>query len=281
MILFLLGISAMSVNHYENFPVGSLVLPRRLRKPVHAVYAFARTADDMADEGDVPDDVRLQQLDGLRQELDRISRGETPETDLMRRLQREVLQPFGVPLQPFYDLLSAFSQDVVKKRYQHFGELVDYARRSANPVGRILLHLYGVTDERSIAQSDGICTALQLINFWQDVAVDWQKGRVYIPQQDLEKFGVSEAQIADGKADFAFQRLMAHQCTRAHQMLKAGSPLAKTLKGRIGFELRMIILGGQQILNKLDAERYDVFNRRPKLQAADWWKIMKRAVLKK
>lgn len=271
----------MSVNHYENFPVGSLVLPRRLRKPVHAVYAFARTADDIADEGGAPDEERLRQLDGLRHELDRMARGQTPETALMRRLQNEAVEPFAIPLQPFYDLLSAFSQDVVKKRYRHFGELVDYARRSANPVGRILLHLYGVTDERSIAQSDGICTALQLINFWQDIAIDWQKGRVYIPQEDLEKFGVTEAQIAEGKADFAFQRLMAHQCNRAHQMLKAGSPLAKTLKGRIGFELRMIVLGGQQILNKLDANRYDVFNRRPKLEAADWWHIVKRAVLKK
>lgn len=271
----------MSVNHYENFPVGSLVLPRRLRKPVHAVYAFARTADDIADEGDVPNEKRLQELDNLRQELDKISRGETPQTDLMRRLQREALQPFAIPLQPFYDLLSAFSQDVVKKRYRHFGELVDYARRSANPVGRIMLHLYGETDPRSIAESDGICTALQLINFWQDVAIDWKKGRVYIPQEDLEKFGVTEAQIAARKADFAFQRLMAHQCGRAHQMLKAGSPLGKTLKGRIGFELRMIILGGQQILNKLEANRYDVFNQRPKLEAADWWKIVKRAVLKK
>lgn len=270
----------MSVNHYENFPVGSLVLPRRLRMPVHAVYAFARTADDIADEGDVADEKRLQDLDNLRLELDRISRGETPQTDLMRRLQREAVQPFAMPLQPFYDLLSAFSQDVVKKRYQHFGELVDYARRSANPVGRIMLHLYGETDPRSIAESDGICTALQLINFWQDVAIDWKKGRVYIPQEDLEKFGVTEAQIAEGKADFAFQRLMAHQCGRAHQMLKAGSPLGKTLKGRIGFELRMIILGGQQILNKLEANRYDVFNRRPKLEPADWWKIVKRAVLK-
>lgn len=271
----------MSVNHYENFPVGSLVMPRRLRKPTHAVYAFARTADDLADEGNAEADERLRALDELKSELDRIQRGEAPLTPLMQRLQREAIAPFKLPLQPFYDLLSAFSQDVVKTRYQDFGDLIDYCRRSANPVGRIMLHLYGQTDEVSIAQSDGICTALQLINFWQDVAVDWQKGRVYIPQNDLQKFNVSEAQIAEGKADFAFQRLMAYECNRAFQMLKGGSPLGKTLKGRLGFELRMIIVGGQLILQKLDGCKYDMFTQRPILDKKDWLIILKRAFLKK
>ena len=160
-------------------------------------------------------------LDELKSELDRIQRGETPLTPLMQRLQREAIAPFKLPLQPFYDLLSAFSQDVVKTRYQDFGDLIDYCRRSANPVGRIMLHLYGQTDEVSIAQSDGICTALQLINFWQDVAVDWQKGRVYIPQDDLQKFNVSEAQIAEGKADFTFQRLMASQASMARTTISS------------------------------------------------------------
>ena len=271
----------MSVNHYENFPVGSLVMPRRLRKPTHAVYAFARTADDLADEGNAEADERLRALDELKSELDRIQRGETPLTPLMQRLQHEAIAPFKLPLQPFYDLLSAFSQDVVKTRYQDFGDLIDYCRRSANPVGRIMLHLYGQTDEVSIAQSDGICTALQLINFWQDVAVDWQKGRVYIPQDDLQKFNVSEAQIAEGKTDFAFQRLMAYECNRAFQMLKGGSPLGKTLKGRLGFELRMIIVGGQLILQKLDGCKYDMFTQRPVLDKKDWLIILKRAFLKK
>ncbi|OAM31176.1 squalene synthase HpnC [Eikenella longinqua] len=271
----------MSVGHYENFPVGSLALPRRLRRPVHAIYAFARTADDMADEGSLPNEERLRRLDSLCAELGRIAAGQSPHTELMQRLQHEAVQPFSLPLEPFYDLLSAFSQDVVKTRYQHFGELVDYARRSANPIGRLLLHLYGHTDPLSLAQSDGICTALQLINFWQDVAVDWQKGRVYLPQDDLQKFRVSEAQIAAGQADTAFQRLMAHQCERVHKMLKAGSPLGKTLPGRIGFELRLIILGGQTILRKLEANRYDVFTRRPVLGAKDWWLMLKRAWLKR
>lgn len=271
----------MSVNHYENFPVGSVILPRRLRKPVHAVYAFARTADDIADEGEADDETRLQGLTELERELDRIRNGETPQTALMRRLNDEAVRPFQMPLEPFYDLLSAFKQDVVKKRYQNFGELVDYCRRSANPVGRIMLHLYGEHDPVSTARSDGICTALQLINFWQDVAADWQKGRVYIPQEDLARFKVDETQIAEGRADFAFQRLMAYQCRRAFNMLKGGSPLGKTLKGRIGFELRMIIVGGQLILQKLDGIQYDVFNNRPVLDKKDWLIIVKRAFQKK
>ncbi|QEY23160.1 squalene synthase HpnC [Neisseria animalis] len=271
----------MSVNHYENFPVGSLVLPRRLRKPVHAVYAFARTADDIADEGCEADEVRLQKLEALERELNRIASGLLPETPLIGRLYGEAVKPFNLPLEPFYDLLSAFKQDVVKKRYQDFGELIDYCRRSANPVGRIMLHLYGETDEVSLARSDGICTASQLINFWQDVALDWRKGRVYIPQEDLQRFHVTEAQIGEGRADFAFRQLMAHECERAFKMLKAGSPLGKTLKGRIGFELRMIVVGGQLILQKLDGCDYDVFSRRPVLDKKDWLIILKRALLKK
>lgn len=271
----------MSVNHYENFPVGSWALPRRLRRPVHAVYAFARYADDLADEGAAEAAQRLAALDALREELGRIGRGEVPQTDLVRRLNDEAVAPFALPLQPFYNLLDAFSQDVVKTRYQNFAELADYCRHSANPVGRIMLHLYGESDTRSIAQSDGICTALQLINFWQDVAADWQKGRVYIPQDDLAKFKVTEEQIAAGRADFAFQRLMAYQCERAFKMLKAGSPLGRTLKGRIGLELRMIVVGGQMILQKLDACRYNVFEERSVLAKQDWWLIVKRAVMKK
>ena len=152
-------------NHYENFPVGSILLPRRLRRPIHAVYAFARFADDLADEGNATPEQRQSSLHELVQELDRIGAEQTPQTALMQRLQREAIAPFALPLQPFYDLLSAFTQDTHKLRYQNFGELVYYAKRSANPVGRIILHLYGEHDAQSIAQSDGICTALQLINF--------------------------------------------------------------------------------------------------------------------
>lgn len=271
----------MPVEHYENFPVGSLMLPRRLRRPVHAIYAFARTADDLADEGEADAPTRLRALAALEADLARIGRGEAPVAALMQRLQTEAIAPFAMPLLPFYDLISAFRQDVSVSRYAHFGDVVDYCRRSANPVGRMMLHLYGESDARSMAQSDGICTALQLINFCQDVALDWRKGRVYLPQDEMAQYGVSEAQLAEGRVDMAFRRLMARQCARAHAMLKAGSPLGKTLKGRIGFELRLIILGGQRILARLEEAQYDVFNARPTLGPRDWWLMLKRACLQR
>ncbi|MDK4679827.1 squalene synthase HpnC [Kingella negevensis] len=268
-------------NHYENFPVGSIILPRRLRRPIHAVYAFARTADDIADEGNVTTAERQAELQKLIAELDKIAAHTQPETELMRQLNERAIQPFRLPLQPFYDLLSAFSQDTEKTRYQNFGELIDYARRSANPVGRIMLHLYGETSAQSIAQSDGICTALQLINFWQDVGIDWQKNRVYLPQDDLAKFGVTESDIAANKMTPNLRKLLAYECDKAHKMLRAGSPLGKTLRGRLGFELRMIILGGDCILQKLAAAQYDVFSQRPVLEKRDWLRIIWRAIIKK
>ncbi len=167
-----------SVEHYENFPVASILMPRRLRKPVAAIYHFARAADDIADEGDLPDEERLRQLDGFRAELARIAGNETSLTPLFHNLAAEIRQ-HALPMQPLYDLLDAFSQDVVKKRYADFDELLDYCRRSANPVGTLLLHLYEEATPVNIAYSDAICTSLQLINFWQDVAKDYAIGRIY------------------------------------------------------------------------------------------------------
>ena len=268
----------MAVDHYENFPVGSVLVPRRLRKPIHAIYAFARTADDYADEGNADNATRLAQLQALSDELALIEQGKRPVTSLMQRLQDEAIAPFALPTALFEDLLSAFRQDVVQKRYQEFAGLVDYSRRSANPVGRLLLCLYGVSDEKSLAQSDGICTALQLINFWQDVAVDWRKDRVYLPLQDMAKFGVSEDDIAAQRLTPEFKRLMAYECEKAFKMLQAGSGLVHQLPGRLGWELRLIVLGGQRILQKLDEAGYDVFRHRPELGRNDWWWMLKQLV---
>lgn len=195
----------------------------------------------------------------------------------MQRLAA-VIAEYRLPLAPFYDLLSAFSQDVEKTRYQNFAELVDYCRRSANPVGRLMLHLYGEHDPKSVAMSDGICTALQLINFWQDVAVDWSKGRVYIPQDDLARFRIGEAQIAARDAGGVWPMLMDKEVKRALAMLEAGSPLGLKLKGRLGLELRLIILGGERILKKIHDARGDVLTQRPVLVWKDWlymvWKAL-------
>lgn len=267
----------MSVGHYENFPVGSLLLPRRLRSAVHVIYRFARHADDLADEGDALAAERLDALWQLDAELDRIRAGQPPQTPLMQDLAG-VVDRHGLPLSPFYDLLSAFRQDVVKTRYQNFPELMDYCRRSANPVGRLMLALYGETDTRSLAMSDGICSALQLINFLQDVAVDWRKGRVYLPEEDLQRFRVSEAQIAAGDAGGLWTPMMLKQIERARRLLEAGAPLGRRLHGRIGLELRLIILGGDRILFKLHQQGGNVFDSRPVLGWRDWLTMLWRAV---
>ena len=256
----------MSVGHYENFPVASWLMPARLRPAVRAIYRFARTADDLADEGDAAMDERLAALEGLRAQLRAIETGAASQwPDLAAAVSEHRLQ---LPL--FHELLSAFSQDVVNRRYASFALLLDYCRRSANPIGRLLLQLFRRGETRLLQHSDEICTGLQLANFWQDVALDWRKGRVYLPQQDLGQFGVSEAQIARGQVDERWRMLMAFEVQRARKFLHSGAPLARELGGRIGVELRLVVQGGLRILERIDAVNGDVFMHRPTLSARDW-----------
>jgi squalene synthase HpnC len=259
----------MPVDHYENFPVASLLLPRRLREPVEAIYAFARSADDIADEGDAPPVLRLARLNDYRRELLAIEQGKAPADPLFARLARNVRQ-FHLPIALFRDLLDAFQQDVGKTRYADFPELLDYCRRSANPVGRLLLVLYKADTPENLAMSDHICTSLQLINFWQDVAIDWQKNRVYLPQEDLARHAVSEAHLADGRVDGALRALLDFQVQRTRAMMLAGAPLARRLPGRLGWELRLVVQGGLRILEKIERVGFDVFRRRPTLTKPDW-----------
>ena len=267
----------MSVDHYENFPVASILLPRRLRPPVEAIYAFARSADDIADEGDAGPEQRLAALRAYEAQLDLIEAGATPDTPLFARLAL-MAAAWRLPLQPMRDLLSAFRQDVVTVRYADFGLLLDYCRRSANPVGALMLHLYGVHDPASLKQSDAVCSALQLINFWQDVAVDWDKGRIYLPLEDLARFGVDEAQIGAGIVDDRWRALMRFEVERARALMHSGLPLAMRLPGRVGWELRLVIQGGLRILERIEQADYDVFRRRPKLGRADWLAMLGRAI---
>lgn len=259
----------MSVDHYENFPVASILLPKRLRRPVEVIYHFARQADDFADEGEMADEERLARLNTFRTELKRIEAGEEPASPLFRDIA-SIATEFRLPLQLFHDLLDAFSQDVVKKRYANFDEVLDYCRRSANPVGRLLLHLYDDATPRNLVYSDAICTSLQLINFWQDVKKDYAIARIYLPQDEMAEYGVSEADIARERVGEPWRKLMTFQCDRARAMMKSGAPLGSVLTGRIGLEMRMIIAGGLRILDKLHAANYDMFNRRPVLKPADW-----------
>lgn len=263
--------------HYENFPVASVLLPMHLRRPIGLIYAFARHADDFADEGDLAPEQRLELLDSYRRQLDRIAADQPLEDPLFAALAG-IIREHALPLQLFYDLLDAFSQDVVKKRYENLGELMDYCRRSANPIGRLLLHLYKETDERNLAYSDAICSALQIINFLQDVAIDYKKDRIYIPQDELRKFHVSERQIASGDPVGPWWPLMQFQIERTRRLLQAGAPLGLALKGRIGLEMRSIIAGGETILRKLHRSHGDMFNHRPVLRPWDWAYILYRAV---
>lgn len=267
----------MSIDHYENFPVASHLLPAPLRPAVMAIYRFARTADDIADEGDAAPAQRLAMLDSLGRELDRIAAGAVPHDVQFANLKRAI-DTHHLPLQPLYDLLDAFRQDVGKTRYADYAELLEYCRRSANPVGALLLHLYEAADTQNLARSDAICTSLQLINFWQDVALDWDKGRVYLPQDELRRFGVTEAQIASRSCDVRWRALMSFQIHRARALMFDGVPLAHALPGRIGLELRLIVAGGLRILEKLERSGADVFRRRPRLRRRDWPVLMWRAV---
>jgi squalene synthase HpnC len=263
--------------HYENFPVASVLLPMRLRRPIALIYAFARNADDFADEGDLPPEQRLVLLDGYRRQLDRIGADQALDNPLFIALA-EIIKQHKLPLQLFHDLLDAFSQDVVKTRYENLGEVMDYCRRSANPIGRLLLHLYGELDERKLAYSDAICSALQIINFLQDVAIDYRKDRIYIPQDELRNFRVSEQQIANGDAEGPWWPLMQFQIERSRKLLQAGAPLGLALQGRIGLEMRSIIAGGETILRKLHRSRGDMFHHRPVLRPWDWAYMMYRAI---
>lgn len=267
----------MAVKHYENFPVASLLLPRHFRHPVAQIYRFAREADDFADEGDAPDDARIRQLESFRAGLEQIERGLTPEIPWFAALAG-VIRDYHLPLDAFRDLLSAFTQDVTQKRYANFDEVLDYCRRSANPVGRLLLELYGAATPRNIADSDAICSSLQLINFLQDIAIDFAKGRIYMPQDELARFQISEAQIASRDAGGNWPAFMAYQTDRAHALLERGASLGRRLEGRIGLELCMIVQGGNRILEKLAHVHGDIFRQRPVLKWFDWPLLFARAL---
>ncbi len=276
----------MPVDHYENFPVASVLLPARLRKPVEAIYAFARSADDVADEGDAAPVARLARLHDYRLALDATERGDrVTDTSLAPMFERlgQAIRSHDLPVQALRDLLDAFSQDVGKTRYADFAELRDYCRRSADPVGRLMLHLYGAATPDNIALSDRICTSLQLINFWQDVAIDWRKRRIYIPQGDMRRFDVTEDDIdacsRDARpCDARWRALLAHEVQNARTMMLSGAPLARRLPGRMGWELRLVVHGGLRILERIEAVAYDVFRHRPRLGTTDWALLAWRAV---
>ena len=267
----------MSVGHYENFPVASRLVPARLRPAVIAVYRFARAADDLADEGDAPAGARLAALDTFGRALDAIGRGETPQLAPFPALAGAI-RAHGLPLAPFRALLEAFRQDVTTSRYETRGDLLSYCARSANPVGRIMLALFRVDGAAALEASDAICTGLQLANFWQDVAVDAAKGRIYVPREDLARFGVHEADLLAGRPGAGWPALMGYQTARTRAHFDAGRPLLALLPWRLRLEIGAVIAGGSRILDRIDAVRGDVFARRPTLGGFDWAAVALRAL---
>jgi len=258
----------MPVDHYENFPVASFLVPARLRRPIEAIYRFARSADDIADEGNASDDERLAGLAAFRRELDGIASGAATDSFIFSDLASAVAE-FKLPLSLFQDLLDAFSQDVVKKRYADYPELLDYCRRSANPVGRLMLQMAGVHDARSLQQSDAICSALQLINFWQDPSVDLPRGRHYLTDADCAAHGVARADLARQDDGPATQALLRELCDWAGALMAEGAPLACRVPGRLGWELRLVVQGGLRILERIAAMHYRTLRQRPTLGATD------------
>lgn len=268
----------MPVDHYENFPVASILVPRRLREPIESIYWFARSADDIADEGDAPPGARLAALEEYLGRLDVIEssleagkvelKGLSDDSNWSRLAQ--VIAEHKLPIALFRDLIYAFSQDVVKTRYADFAELESYCRRSANPVGRLLLHLFGASTEQNVRDSDAICTALQLLNFCQDIAIDRRKDRLYIPLDELAASGVTIESIDNAIVDLRWQRLFDVQLERAASLLERGKPLALRLPGRFGLELRAIVAGGERIAARLRATQGDVYRGRPVLGRLDW-----------
>lgn len=272
----------MTVGHYENFPVASRLVPAALRPAIVAIYRFARAADDLADEGDAAPTARLAALAGFGCALDAIEAGSTPSAPPFPALAAAI-RAHDLPMAPLRDLLSAFTQDVTTGRYATYADLLDYCCRSANPVGRLLLALYGADRgaqaSDNLAASDAVCTGLQLANFWQDVAIDWRKDRVYLPQADLARFGVTVDHLAQGRADARWRELMAFETARARALLQSGHRLARRLPWRLRLELAAVIAGGTRILDRIDAVGGDVFTRRPVLRGADWCAVALRTLV--
>jgi phytoene synthase len=267
--------------HYENFPVGSVLVPKRLRPYFYSIYAFARTADDFADEGyeqAYREEDRLALLDEWRVMLAEAFTGRARHPIFIALADTQA--KFNLPISLFEDLLSAFSQDVVKRRYATYAELADYCRRSANPIGRLILLLFGYRDEERQRLSDQICTGLQLANHWQDVEIDLRKDRVYLPEEDLRQFGLNVESLRAKTCSPAFCELMKFEVERARQLFIEGKALCTSVNGRLGIELRVVWSGGTKILKAIEENGYDVFTKRPVITRGDKLQLLFRALRK-
>lgn len=254
--------------HYENFPVASWLLPASMRPHIAAIYAFARTADDFADEPGRAADERLQLLDRWRRLLHASARGEAVEEPIFRALAHTIASR-ELPVALLDDLLSAFLQDVVVTRYETWGGVMDYCRRSANPVGRLVLRVAGVRDEAADRASDALCSALQLANFWQDFGVDWSRGRLYVPREEVDKAGASEADLEAGRMSPQWKSALRSCVAVTRELFERGRPVTEAVRGRLRYELRATWAGGTRILDKIERLDYDTLHARPTIGTRD------------
>lgn len=267
----------LSQSHYENFPVASVLLPKRLRRPISVIYAFARTADDFADEGSHSQTVRLERLNGFSQALEQINQGQYQGNDPIFIALEDVVNHHSLPIQLFEDLLTAFKQDVVKARYDDFSEVLNYCRYSADPVGRLLLHLAISPSEHQLQQSDAVCTSLQLINFYQDIIQDYrEQDRIYIPQQELSAAGLKEHDLLATNSD-SMALVIRSLYQRTARLMQQGYLLGATLRGRMGWEVRAMTLGGISTLYHLSQQKDENLLSRPRLSKRQMLLILLRS----
>ena len=272
------SLETLSQRHYENFPVGSFLLPKEFRKPISLIYAYARVADDIADEGDVPIPTRLERLDQWENKLKGSLAGERKEA-FFAKLAEEVTR-YAIPLQLFYDLVTAFRMDARGPEFWTFEDVLFYCRHSANPIGRMLLHIFGSFTEENASRSDAICSALQLANFWQDLSVDIKRNRFYIPSEDLSRFSVTKQELLDGSGKDNAISLIKFQIDRTRKMFLQGKPLVHSIDRRFRFELKLTYQGGMRILEKVESMGPAVLRTRPALTKYDWGNIILRSMIK-
>jgi squalene synthase HpnC len=263
----------IALGHYENFPVGSVLFPKKSRKYIYAIYAFARTADDIADSDEFSSDEKLLKLVAMEKNLDKISRNENPGDEIFTAL-KDTIETVKIPMQEFKNLLTAFKQDSVKQKYDNYEELIQYSAYSANPIGRLVLYVSGINDEKLFQMSDFVCTALQLANFWQDVARDLNMGRIYIPANEMKKFNYNYEQLNERKENLDFINLIKSLCDRTKELFTKGKELDRHISGRLKYEFRTMYRGGITILDKIEKINYKVLTERVVIKKSDKLKLL-------
>ena len=263
----------LATKHYENFPVGSVLFPKKSRKYIYAIYAFARTADDIADSDKISSENKLKQLNGLENKLTQICNNESVNDEIFVAL-KDTMNSLKIPAKEFRDLLTAFKQDSIKQKYDEFDELIEYSKYSANPIGHLVLYVSGINDEKLFRLSDYVCTALQLTNFWQDVSVDLNMGRVYIPDKEMIKYNYNYNLLNDRIENIDLLNLIKSLVDKTKELFENGKELDGHLHGRLKYEFRTMYRGGMSILEKIEKMEYKVLSKRVTVNTSDKFKLL-------